>query len=147
MEKFELVKQRQAIETIARNANSQCQLIDDLLEVSRIITGKFDWILPRASYNQLSKPQLKAFVPTAEAKGVRLHLNFEPNVGLVLGDRERLQQVVWNLLSNAVKFTPGGGEVNVKLLCINSLAAKSNRTLPVIIRDTQANHRSADTVN
>ena len=58
--------------------------------------------------------------PTAEAKGVRLQLDLDQNVGVVFGDRERLQQVVWNLLSNAVKFTPGGGLVNVNLQRVNS---------------------------
>jgi len=117
---IEPAKQRQAIETIARNANSQCQLIDDLLEVSRIITGKVRLDFAASELQPIIEAAAESIRPTAEAKGVRLHLNFEANVGLVLGDRERLQQVVWNLLSNAVKFTPGGGEVNVKLLCINS---------------------------
>jgi len=116
----EPVKNRQAIETIARNANSQCQLIDDLLEVSRIITGKVRLNFGASELQPIIEAAAESIRPTAEAKGVRLHVSFEPDVGLVLADRERLQQVVWNLLSNAVKFTPSGGDVSVKLLCINS---------------------------
>ena len=119
---IEPVKQRQAIETIARNANSQCQLIDDLLEVSRIITGKVRLDFATSELQPIIEAAAESIRPTAEAKGVRLHLNCESNVGPVLGDRERLQQVVWNLMSNAVKFTPSGGEVKVNLLRVNSHA-------------------------
>jgi PAS domain S-box-containing protein len=113
-------KQQQAIETIARNANSQCQLIDDLLEVSRIITGKLRLDFVGCDLQPVIEAAAESIRPAAEAKGVRLQLSLEPHVGLVLGDRERLQQVVWNLVSNAVKFTPGGGQVNVSLQRINS---------------------------
>ena len=117
---IELSKQQQAIETIARNANSQCQLIDDLLEVSRIITGKIRLDFETNELPPIITAAAESIRPTAEAKGVRLKLTFEQNVGVVFGDRERLQQVVWNLLSNAVKFTPGGGEVSVNLHRINT---------------------------
>jgi CheY-like chemotaxis protein/nitrogen-specific signal transduction histidine kinase len=113
-------KQQQAIETIARNANSQCQLIDDLLEVSRIITGKLRLDFVGCELQPVIQAAAESLRPTAEAKGVKLHVAVPPNVGMVMGDRERLQQVVWNLVSNAVKFTPAGGEVNVKLNRINS---------------------------
>ena len=113
-------KRRQAIETIARNANSQCQLIDDLLEVSRIITGKLRLDFVGCELQPVIEAAAESLRPTAEAKGVRLQLSLTPNVGTVMGDRERLQQVVWNLVSNAVKFTPSGGEVNVNLQRINS---------------------------
>ncbi len=108
-------KQQQAIETIARNANSQCQLIDDLLEVSRIITGKLRLDFAACEVQPVVEAALESIRPTAEAKGVRLQMNFAAHIGLVLGDRERLQQVVWNLLSNAVKFTKTGGLVSVNL--------------------------------
>jgi PAS domain S-box-containing protein len=113
-------KQQQAIETIARNANSQCQLIDDLLEVSRIITGKLRLDFVGCELQPVIEAAAESLRPTAEAKGVRLQLSLAQNVGVVLGDRERLQQVVWNLVSNAVKFTPAGGEVEVSLQRINS---------------------------
>jgi CheY-like chemotaxis protein len=113
-------KHQQAIETIARNANSQCQLIDDLLEVSRIITGKLRLDFVACELQPIIEAACDSIRPAAEAKGVRMHLLLKPDVGEVLGDRERLQQIVWNLVSNAVKFTPGGGEVNVSLENINS---------------------------
>ena len=113
-------KHQQAIETIARNANSQCQLIDDLLEVSRIITGKLRLDFVACELQPIIEAACDSIRPAAEAKGVRMHLLLKPDVGEVLGDRERLQQIVWNLVSNAVKFTPGGGEVNVGLEKIDS---------------------------
>jgi PAS domain S-box-containing protein len=112
-------KQQQAIETIARNADSQCQLIDDLLEVSRIITGKLRLDFVGCEVQPVVQAAAESLRPTAEAKGVRLHVALASNLGMVMGDRERLQQVVWNLVSNAVKFTPAGGEVNVRLHRIN----------------------------
>ena len=113
-------KRQQAIETIARNANSQCQLINDLLEVSRIITGKLRLEFVSCQLQPLIEAAAESIRPTAEAKGIRLHLSIDPNAGSVFGDGERLQQVVWNLLSNGVKFTPTGGSVEVSLNRINS---------------------------
>lgn len=113
-------KRQQAIETIARNANSQCQLIDDLLEVSRIITGKLRLDFVGCELQPVIEAAADSLRPTAEAKGVRLRVTLTPQGGLVMGDRERLQQVVWNLVSNAVKFTPAGGEVTVNLTRVNS---------------------------
>ena len=124
-------KHRQAIETIARNANSQCQLIDDLLEVSRIITGKLRLDFVGCELQPVVQAAAESLRPTAEAKGVKLRLSLTPNLGMVMGDRERLQQVVWNLVSNAVKFTPAGGEVTVRLDRINS-------HLEISVRDTGA---------
>ena len=113
-------RQQQAIETIARNANSQCQLIDDLLEVSRIITGKLRLDFVGCELQPVIQAAAESLRPTADAKGVKLYVTLAQNLGMVMGDRERLQQVVWNLVSNAVKFTPAGGEVNVRLNRINS---------------------------
>ena len=111
---------RQALETIFRNANSQCQLINDLLEVSRIITGKLRLEFVACELHSVIEAAAESIRPTAEAKGVRLQVLLEPHVGPVFGDRERLQQVVWNLLSNGVKFTHKGGLVQVTLQRINS---------------------------
>ena len=108
-------KRRQAIETIFRNANSQCQLIDDLLEVSRIITGKLRLEFVACDLQSVIEAAAEGIRPTAEAKGVRLQVLLEPHTGPVFGDGERLQQVVWNLLSNGVKFTRKGGLVQVTL--------------------------------
>ena len=111
---------RQAVETIFRNANSQCQLINDLLEVSRIITGKLRLDFVACELHSVIEAAAESIRPTAEARGVRLQVLLEPNVGPVFGDHERLQQVVWNLLSNGVKFTRKGGLVQVTLQRINS---------------------------
>ena len=113
-------KRLQALETIFRNANSQCQLINDLLEVSRIITGKLRLEFVACELQSVIEAAAQSIRPTAEAKGVRLQVLLEPHVGPVFGDSERLQQVVWNLLSNGVKFTRKGGLVQVTLQRINS---------------------------
>ena len=86
-------KRQQAIETIFRNANSQCQLINDLLEVSRIITGKLRLEFVACELHSVIEAAAESIRPTAEAKGVRLQVLLEPHVGPVYGDRERLQQV------------------------------------------------------
>jgi len=122
-------KRRQAIETIARNANSQCQLINDLLEVSRIITGKLRLEFAACAMESVIQAAVDSVRPTAEAKGVRLQVLLEPEAGPIFGDRERLQQIVWNLLSNGVKFTRHGGLVQVKLQRINS-------HIEVVVTDT-----------
>jgi PAS domain S-box-containing protein len=108
-------RRKHAIETIARNARSQAQLIDDLLEVSRIITGKVRLDFTPCELQPVIEAAVESVRPTAEAKAVQLEALLEPNTGLVYGDSERLQQVVWNLLSNAVKFTPRSGSVSVRL--------------------------------
>jgi PAS domain S-box-containing protein len=113
-------KRRQAIETIARNANSQCQLINDLLEVSRIITGKLRLEFAACALESVIQAAVDSIRPTAEAKGVKLQVLLEPDTGPIFGDHERLQQIVWNLLSNGVKFNRHGGLVQVKLQRINS---------------------------
>ncbi|HEY6659823.1 MAG TPA: PAS domain S-box protein, partial [Pyrinomonadaceae bacterium] len=113
-------KRQQALKTIFRNANSQCQLINDLLEVSRIITGKLRLEFVACELQSIIEAAAQSIRPTAEAKGVRLQVLLEPHVGPVFGDSERLQQVVWNLLSNGVKFTSKGGVVQVTLQRINS---------------------------
>jgi len=125
----------QALETIFRNANSQCQLINDLLEVSRIITGKLRLEFVACELHSVIEAAAESIRPTAEAKGVRLQVLLEPQVGPVFGDRERLQQVVWNLLSNGVKFTNKGGLVQVTLQRINS-------HVEIVVKDTGLGIRS-----
>src|ERR1051325_2968750 len=120
---------RQALETIFRNANSQCQLINDLLEVSQIITGKLRLEFVSCELDSVIEAAAESIRPTAEAKGVRLQMLLEPGVGPVFGDRERLQQIVWNLLSNGVKFTRKGGTVQITLQRINS-------HVEVVVNDT-----------
>jgi len=109
-----------ALDTIERNARAQAQLIDDLLDVSRIITGKLRMDVRPADPNQFIEAAIEAVKPAAEAKGVRLQKVMDTGVLSVPGDPVRLQQVVWNLLSNAIKFTPRGGRVQVRLERVNS---------------------------
>jgi PAS domain S-box-containing protein len=109
-----------AIETIERNARSQSQLIDDLLDVSRIITGKLRIDVRPVDPNTFIESAVEAVRPAAEAKGVRVQRIMDTGVATVSGDPVRLQQVVWNLLSNAIKFTPRGGRVQVRLERVNS---------------------------
>ncbi len=111
-----------ALETIERNARSQNKLIEDLLDVSRIITGKMRLELRVVDIVSVVEAAIDAVQPTAEAKGIRLQSTLDPLVGPVEGDPNRLQQIVWNLLSNAIKFTPKGGRVLVQLKSINAEA-------------------------
>lgn len=115
-------KRPKALEIIARNARFQAQLIDDLLEVSRIITGKLPLNFRPCELQPLIEAALESIRPTAQAKAVRLELVLEPVGALIYGDVDRLRQVIWNLLSNAVKFTPQNGAVKVKLHSTNSHA-------------------------
>lgn len=100
-----------AIETIRRNATTQSQIIDDILDVSRIITGKLYLDLHPIDLTPVIEAAVNVVRPTAEAKGIRIEtlLGSEPTV--ITGDANRLQQIIWNLLSNAIKFTPKGGSV------------------------------------
>ena len=109
-----------ALETIERNARAQSQLIDDLLDVSRIVTGKLRLEVVPVSPRSFIDPAVDAVRPAAEAKGVRLEKVIDTGVVTVMGDAARLRQVVWNLLTNAVKFTPRGGRVQVRLERVNS---------------------------
>ena len=111
--KLEPVQLARALETIERNARSQSQLIDDLLDVSRIITGKLQ-IEPRAvDLGSIIEGVVEAVRPSFEAKAIQLKTMIEPEA-VVMGDANRLQQVFWNLLSNAVKFTPEAGMVRIE---------------------------------
>ncbi|HYY43423.1 MAG TPA: ATP-binding protein, partial [Pyrinomonadaceae bacterium] len=111
---------RAALETIERNARSQAQLIDDLLDVSRIITGKLRLDVRQIAPGSFIESAIESLRPAAEAKGVRVQQVMDTGVNTIAGDATRLQQVVWNLLSNAIKFTPKGGRVQVRLERINS---------------------------
>ncbi|HEV8188354.1 MAG TPA: PAS domain S-box protein [Pyrinomonadaceae bacterium] len=111
-----------AIETIERNARSQARLIDDLLDVSRIITGNLRLDLHPLNLAPIVDTALDALRPTADAKGMKLQTRFVPGQCLVKGDPNRLRQVIWNLLSNAIKFTPRHGSVSIDLTCVESTA-------------------------
>jgi PAS domain S-box-containing protein len=113
-------KAERGLETLERNANALTQIVEDVLDVSRIVSGKIRLDvqpveLPLVIHNAIATVQ-----PAADARGVRLHTIIDPRVGPVSGDPDRLQQVVWNLLANAVKFTPKNGRVQVRLERVNS---------------------------
>jgi CheY-like chemotaxis protein len=109
-----------AVETIERNTRIQAQLVEDLLDVSRIITGKLRIERRPLELARVIRAALDVVRPAAEAKEIQLEASFDPSVRPVLGDEDRLQQVVWNLLSNAIKFTPRAGRVAVDVLQVDS---------------------------
>jgi len=109
-----------AIETVERNARAQAQLIDDLLDISRIISGKLRLDVTNVDLERLIHAAVETTRPAAEAKSIRLQVLIDPNAGPVSGDAGRLQQVFWNLLNNAVKFTPKSGRVQIRLERVNS---------------------------
>ncbi|MGB3201332.1 MAG: ATP-binding protein [Nodosilinea sp.] len=117
--KVDTVKLNRALETIERNARSQVQLIDDLLDISRIIAGKIRLNVQTVELLPMIEAALDTVRPAADSKNIRLQLVLDPAAGPVLGDSERLQQIVWNLLSNAIKFTPKRGRVQVCLQRVN----------------------------
>lgn len=107
--------QRRAVETIERNARAQQQLIEDLLDVSRIITGKLRLDVRPVAPASFIDAAVESVRPAADAKEIQLEILSDPNIGNISGDAGRLQQVVWNLLSNAIKFTPRGGRAQLRL--------------------------------
>ncbi|HYE66000.1 MAG TPA: ATP-binding protein, partial [Pyrinomonadaceae bacterium] len=109
-----------ARETIERNARAQAQIIDDILDVSRIITGKLHLNVEPVELITVIEAAINAVRPAAEAKAIQLETIIDSHTSLVSGDPNRLQQVIWNLLSNAVKFTPSGGRIQVRLQCDDS---------------------------
>jgi PAS domain S-box-containing protein len=113
--KLSAAKTAQAFETIERNARLQSQLIEDLLDVSRILQGKLRLNVAPVNIATIILSALETVQLAAEAKKIQIQTILNPDVGLIVGDTSRLQQIVWNLLSNAVKFTPEGGRVEVRL--------------------------------
>ncbi|MDQ2855929.1 MAG: PAS domain S-box protein [Acidobacteriota bacterium] len=102
-----------ALEVIERNAWAQKQIIEDILDVSRVITGKLQLNLSPVDLKSVVDAALDAVRPALEAKEIRIKTTMDPRVRVIAGDSDRLQQVIWNLLSNATKFTPAGGEIEV----------------------------------
>lgn len=119
---------QRAVETIERNAKAQAQLIEDLLDVSRIISGKLRLELEPVLMPAIVAHALESVRPSAQARGIVLAHTIDAHAGMVLGDADRLQQVVWNLLSNAVKFCGKGGHVHVTV-------QKAGDSVEVSVRD------------
>jgi PAS domain S-box-containing protein len=111
---------QQGLEAIERNARMQAQLIEDLLDMSRITSGKVRLEIQPIAPVFFIEAAIETVRPAADAKGIRLETVLDPAAGPISGDPSRLQQVVWNLLSNAIKFTPRGGKVQVLLERVNS---------------------------
>jgi PAS domain S-box-containing protein len=111
---------QKAIATIARNAKLQAQLIGDMVDVSRIVSGKVRLDVRPIDPVAVIQSALDTVAPAAAARNIRVEAVLNPDAGPISGDAERLQQVVWNLLSNAIKFTPKGGHVQVRLEAVNS---------------------------
>jgi PAS domain S-box-containing protein len=111
---------KEGLQTIERNARVQTQLIEDLLDMNRIVSGKVRLDVQRTDLTNVVEAAVNSIKPATEAKGIRLQKIVDPLAGPISGDPGRLQQIVWNLLSNAVKFTPKGGKVDVIVERVNS---------------------------
>ena len=122
-------QKRRAIETIERNAQAQTQLVNDLLDVSRAISGKVRLDVQSVDLVHVVLAAIDSMQPAADAKGIHLQTILDPDAGPISGDRDRMQQVVWNLLSNAIKFTPRDGRVQVIL-------EKRNSQVELAVSDT-----------
>lgn len=118
--KLDEEESKRAIETISRNASAQRQLIDDLLDVSRIMTGKLRLEVRPVALAPMIEAVAESVRPAADAKSINLETQLDSHLNSISGDPDRLQQIIWNLLSNAIKFTPTGGEVRVRLKGIAS---------------------------
>ncbi len=122
---------QKGLDTIERNARAQAQLIDDLLDMSRIISGKIRVDMQQVTPQDFIDAALETIAPAAAAKNIRLEKTIDPQMGPITGDPSRLQQVMWNLLSNAVKFTPDGGTIQVD-------AKKAGDYLEISVADSGA---------
>ncbi|HET9227231.1 MAG TPA: response regulator [Thermoanaerobaculia bacterium] len=123
-----------ALEAVERNARAQAQLISDLLDVSRIITGKLRLELKPVELPRIIEAALDSVRPAADARQIPIRVTIHSGVGPLVGDPDRLQQVVWNLVSNAIKFTPQGGSVEVRL-------AQRDGQAEIAVQDTGAGIR------
>ena len=113
--KLDGVESKRALETIVRSARAQRRLIDDLLDISRIITGKLRLDVRPVELAPIIESVVEGVRPAAEARSVHLQTAIDPLISPISGDPDRLQQIIWNLLTNAIKFTPKGGRVEVRL--------------------------------
>jgi signal transduction histidine kinase/CheY-like chemotaxis protein len=116
----QVVELKEGLEVIDRSTRAQVRLIEDLLDVSRIVSGKLRLDVQPVNLADVIAGAVQAIEPAVTAKGLQVRKFIDPRAGEVTGDPGRLQQVVWNLLSNAVKFTPQGGQIDIRLARVNS---------------------------
>jgi PAS domain S-box-containing protein len=127
--KLDEQESKRAVETILRNARAQREIIDDLLDISRIITGKLRLDVRSVEMDRLIEAVVEGVRPAADARNIHLQTAIDPRIAPISGDPDRLQQIIWNLLSNAIKFTPQGGRVEVRL-------ERSDSQVEITISDT-----------
>jgi PAS domain S-box-containing protein len=127
--KLSEAKAARAIDIIERSGRAQARLIGDLLDVSRMVTGRLHLELRPVTLPPVVQAAIDAVQPAADVKRVRVRCLVDPGVGPVAGDPDRLQQIVWNLLSNAVKFTPSGGRVDLVL-------ERADNEIQIVVSDT-----------
>jgi PAS domain S-box-containing protein len=120
---------REGMETIERNARVQTQLIEELLDVSRIVSGKVRLEVKRLDLGAIVNETVESMRPAADARTIAVHRRIEPDVGQIMGDPARIQQIIWNLLSNAIKFTPRHGRVQVEL-------KRTDSRVDIVVSDT-----------
>jgi CheY-like chemotaxis protein len=125
---------QRGLQTIERNARAQAQLIEDLLDMSRITSGKVLLDMQNVAPAPFIDAAIDTVRPAADAKNIRIDKSYAADVGTIAGDPARLQQVIWNLLSNAIKFTPSGGAVSIEL-------AQDGGQVRITVRDTGAGIR------
>ena len=135
--KFDESTTTKALQTIERNARSQAQLIEDILDVSKIMQGKLRLSIDRVYIMPLIESVLETVSPQVEAKAIKIKTEFEPAAQVVCGDLERIRQIIWNLLTNAIKFTPYEGEITVKLSMVigDGMGVMGNESDPPITLD------------
>ena len=127
--KLDAQRTQRALDIIGRNAKMQANLIDDLLDVSRILRGQLSLDSQPVRLELVIQAAIETVQLAAEAKSIQIHTQLNDLPGVVLGDSDRLQQVLWNLLSNSIKFTPNGGQINVEL-------AHADNSALISVRDT-----------
>jgi PAS domain S-box-containing protein len=113
--KLDEAKREHALEVVERNTRAQAQLIEDLLDMSRVVTGHLRLDMRRVDLASVTRTAVEAVKPSAEGRDISIALDLPPNLGSITGDPDRLQQIIWNLLTNSVKFTPKGGRIRVTL--------------------------------
>jgi hypothetical protein len=126
---YDRARVTKGVEVIERNARAQVRIVEDILDISRIITGKVKLELVPVDPRLVIEAAVSTLESTANAVGVEVEVHVDPELGAVLGDSERLQQVLWNLLSNAIKFTPAGGKIEVA-------AVRRGELLEISVKDS-----------